>query len=77
MWEKGGSIRIVQKAGWAPGPVSTGAENFNPTTIPSLEGPDRSESLYPLRYREPAFNLALRASKHEHSAAVLLSIIAL
>ena len=28
-------LRIVQKAGWAPGPVRTGAENLAPTGIRS------------------------------------------
>jgi len=43
-------VPIVQKAGWAPGPVLTGAENLAPTGIRS---PDleifRGQSLYRLR----------------------------
>jgi hypothetical protein len=37
-------------AGWAPGPVCTGAENLAPTGIRSLDRPARSESLYRLSY---------------------------
>jgi len=43
-------VPIVQKAGWAPGPVWTGAENLNPTGIRSPDRPARSQSLYRLRY---------------------------
>ena len=39
-------VPIVQKAGWAPGPVWTGAENLAPTRIRSPDRPARSESLY-------------------------------
>ena len=38
-------VPIVQEAGWAPGPVWTGAENFAPTGIRS---PDRQP--VPCRY---------------------------
>ena len=41
-------VRIVQEAGWAPGPVWTGAENLAPTGIRSPARPARSESLYRL-----------------------------
>ena len=41
---------IVQEAGWAPGPVWTGAENLAPTGILSPDRPARSQSLYRLRY---------------------------
>ena len=43
-------LPIVQEAGWAPGPVWTGAENLAPTGVRSLDRPTRSQSLYPLRY---------------------------
>jgi hypothetical protein len=43
-------IPIVQEAGWAPGPVWTGAENFAPTGIQSPNHPACSQSLYQLRY---------------------------
>ena len=43
-------VPFVQEAGWAPGPVWTGAENLAPTGIRSLNRPARSQSLYQLRY---------------------------
>ena len=43
-------VPIVQEAGWAPGPVWTGAENLVPTGIPSPDRPARSQSLYWLHY---------------------------
>ena len=46
-------VPIVQEAGWAPGPVWTGAENLAPTGIRSAYRPARSESLYRLSYRGP------------------------
>jgi hypothetical protein len=63
-------VPIVQEAGWAPGPVWTGAENLAPTGIRSLDRPASSESLYRLRYPGPqnhpdrnGFNGKLRAGK--------------
>jgi hypothetical protein len=47
------TVLIVQEAGWAPGPVWTGAENLVPTGIRSAQRPARSESLYRLRYPRP------------------------
>jgi len=44
------SVPIVQEAGWAPGPVWTGAENLAPTGIRSPDRPARSQSLYRLLY---------------------------
>ena len=44
---------IVQEAGWAPGPVWTGAENLAPTGIRSPDRPAHSESLYRLSYPGP------------------------
>jgi hypothetical protein len=44
-------VSIVQEAGWAPGPVWTGAENLAPTGIRSPDRPARSQSLYRLSYR--------------------------
>ena len=41
---------MVQEAGWAPGPVWTDAENLAITGIRSPGRPDRSQSLYRLRY---------------------------
>ena len=43
-------VPIVQEAGWAPGPVWTGAENLAPTGIRSPDRPTRSQSLYRVRY---------------------------
>ena len=43
-------VPILQEAGWAPGPVWTGAENLVPTGIRSPYRPARSQSLYRLRY---------------------------
>ena len=43
-------VPIVQEAGWAPGPVWTGAENLAPTEIRSPGRPARSQSIYQLRY---------------------------
>jgi len=43
-------VPIVQEAGWAPGPVWTGAENLAPTGIRSPDRPARSESLNRLSY---------------------------
>ena len=42
-------VRIVQEAGWTPGPVWTGAEVVAPTEIRSPDRPACSESLYRLR----------------------------
>jgi hypothetical protein len=36
-------VPIVYEAGWAPGPVSTGAENLAPTGIQSLDRPARTD----------------------------------
>jgi hypothetical protein len=44
------SVAIVQEAGWASGPVWTGAENLAPTGIRSPDCPARRQSLYRLRY---------------------------
>ena len=46
-------VPIIQEAGWAPGPVWTGAENLAPTGIRSLDRPARSQSLYRLSYPSP------------------------
>jgi hypothetical protein len=43
-------VPIVQEAGWAPGPVWTGAENLSPTGIRSADRPAGSQSLYRLSY---------------------------
>ena len=43
-------VPIVQEAGWAPGPVWTGAENLAPTGTRSTDRPARSQSLYRLSF---------------------------
>ena len=41
-------VPTVQEAGWAPGSVGTGVENFAPTGIRSLDRPACRQSLYRL-----------------------------
>ena len=53
-------VPTVQEAGWAPGPVQTGAENLAPTGIRSPDRPARNPSLYGLRY--PAHGITCRYS---------------
>ena len=51
-------VPVVQEAGWASGPVWTGAENLAPT--PGFRSPDRSarsESLYRLNWK---YNIEMR-----------------
>ena len=48
-------VPIVHEAGWAPGPVWTGAENLAPTGIRSPHRPARSQSLYRLCYPAPSW----------------------
>jgi len=43
-------VPIVQEAGWAPGPVWTGAENLAPTRIRYLDHPACNQSLYRLSH---------------------------
>ena len=47
------TVPIAQEAGWAPGPVWTGAENLGPTGIRSPDRPNCTELLYRLRYPNP------------------------
>jgi hypothetical protein len=44
--QEGEPVPILQEAGWAAGPVWTGAENFSPTEIRTTDIPARSEPLY-------------------------------
>ena len=62
-------VPIVQEAGWSPGPVWTGAENFTPTGIRSLYRPTRSHSLYRLSY--PAHNFHKHLRKLEPRPEIL------
>ena len=50
-------VRIVQEAGWAPGPVWTGAENPASTENRSPDRRVRDESLYQLRYSGPLLTM--------------------
>jgi hypothetical protein len=52
-------VPIVQEAGWAPGPVWTGAKNLAPAGIWSPDRPARSQSLYRLSYPAPNFRYLL------------------
>jgi hypothetical protein len=52
-------VPIVEEAGWAPGPVWTGAENLAPTRIRSPDCPAHSQSLYQLRYSAHFWNVQL------------------
>ena len=47
--QEGERLPVVQEAGWAPGPVCTGAENVASTGIRSPDHVARSESLNTLR----------------------------
>ena len=64
-------VPTVQEAGWAPGPVWTGAENFAPTGIRSPYRQARSQSLYRLSYRGPQF-MSLSLSKFSKIKMVFL-----
>ena len=44
---------IVEKAGWAPGLVWAGAQNFTSCGIRPLDRPSCSESLYLLSFPDP------------------------
>ena len=58
-------VPVVKEAGWAPGPVWTGAENLAPTGIRSPDRPALSQSLYRLSY--PAHDIF--QSRHINSWA--------
>jgi len=55
-------VPIVQEAGWAPGPVWTGAENLAPTRMRCLDCPVRSQSLYRLRYPAHIYHISMPKS---------------
>jgi hypothetical protein len=54
----GHTLPIVQKAGWASGPVRTGAENLAHNGIRSPDRPARRQSVYRLRYPARLIHLA-------------------
>jgi hypothetical protein len=58
-------VPIVQKAGWAPGPVWTCAKNLSPTGIRSPDHPALSQSLYRLNYPAHGPHLVPRIKKVE------------
>ena len=53
-------VPIVQEAGWAPGPVWTGAEYLASTEIRSSGRPARRQSLYRLRYPAHVYRMGVR-----------------
>jgi hypothetical protein len=55
-------VPIVQEAGWAPGPVWTGAEYFAPTGIRSPDRPARSSVAIPTELPGPPLSLSLSLS---------------
>jgi hypothetical protein len=46
-------VPIVEEAGWAPGPVRTGAENLVPTGIRYTDRPTRSSVVIPTELPGP------------------------
>jgi hypothetical protein len=64
---------IVQEAGWAPGPVWTGAENLAPTGIRSPDRPARSESLYRLSYPGTIYNTSNNITRRQ-TADIVTSV---
>ena len=67
-------VTIVQEAGWAPGPVWTGAENLT-TGIRSLDRPTRSESLYRLSYRGPYVIIEYKLLKYRIETCIYSYVI--
>ena len=71
------AVPIVQEAGWAPGPVRTGAENLTPAGIRSPNHPGRSQSLYRLCYPAHYFDLMsfqIHMNKPDHSLRHLFNL---
>jgi len=60
-------LPILQEAGWATGPVCTGAEDLAPTGIRSPDRPARSQSLYRLSY--PAHIIKVNQSRYRPGVA--------
>jgi hypothetical protein len=63
------SVPIVQEAGWAPGPVWTGAEKLAPTGIRSSDRPARSSVAIPTELPGPPHNiyfLEFKVGKEKH-----------
>jgi len=60
-------VPIVQEAGWAPGPVWTGAENFASPGVRSPDRPARSQSLYRLSYPANYLQVYIRPKGEERA----------
>jgi hypothetical protein len=60
-------VPIVQKAGWASGPVWNGAENLVPTGIRSPDRPARRQSQYRLRYPAHCLLVAAHICNYFHA----------
>ena len=58
------TVPILLEAGWASGPVWTGAENLAPTGIRSPDRPARRQSLYRLSYPALVMNCTFFYSLH-------------
>jgi hypothetical protein len=67
-------VPILQKAGWAPGPVWTGAEYLAPTGIRSPDRPARIQSLYRLSYPAHQVNIG-RHNKYISNYVIYVQII--
>jgi hypothetical protein len=64
-------VPIVQKAGWTPGPVWTGAENLSPNGIRAPDRPARSESLYWLTYPGPMKSVDILGNCYKHCVQLM------
>ena len=65
------AVPIVQEAGWAPGPVWTGAESLVPTGIRSPDRPARSELLYRLSYPgSPLMSFWIEIRQHPNNQCI-------
>jgi len=62
-------VPIVQEVRWAPGPVSTDAENLAPPVIRSLDRPACSKSLHRLRHPHPVHRLVFQSNKIGHEVS--------
>ena len=70
-------VPIVQEAGWAPGPVWTGAEDISPPTgIRSPDRPARSESLYRLSYPGPMYVSSITLNLFIRGFQLIVSLFA-
>ena len=63
-------VRIVWEAGWAPGPVWTGAENLGSSGIRSPDRSAHSDSRYRLSYAGLALSNTHRKMRHVHTVHI-------